>query len=237
MRPRQEQVVFLVVLALVGAMGARLLTSKPGRGPSSKGGQKPELVHYSAPDVSAVVPPVAKPQPGARALFFPPRDTRPLPPLALVEPPRDDLPALLPPTDPGPAPRQYGRWLRRRLAVQEMPGLFVAEEAPAEVATDVDAEAPGKPAPKDAAPRDGAREALRKLGYAGQQEKSEKHAAFDETPAAREARIAAYKQRYDWIQETPAEPIFGRIQNPARFALKADPARAGEPLVFVRLDP
>src|SRR5262245_16058311 len=166
MRLRQEQVVFLVVLLAVGGMGARLLTARPARGPSGKQEAKPELAHYPAPDGAAVLPPAAKPEPGARQLFVAPRDTRPLAPLELVEPPRDPLPALLPPPDPGPAPRQYGRLLRRHVEVSDVPGLFAAEEAPVEVADEEGAGAPEKPGAKD-----GAREALKKLGYAAQQEK------------------------------------------------------------------
>src|SRR6058998_2412828 len=128
MRIRQEPLVFLVAALGLGGMSYRLLN---GGATSPRGGERSsaagERKHFRAPD-----PAVALPNgntPGlARELFVPPRDTAPLPPLELVEPPRERLTVLLPPTDPGPAPKAYGKLLRQRLSAVDLPDLFVKSE-------------------------------------------------------------------------------------------------------------
>ena len=219
MKLRQEPLVFCVSALALGFMGVRLFE----RGATTlRGGDRPtaaaEREHARVPDPAVAAPNAARP-PLERELFLPPRDTAPLPPLELVEPPRDRLALLLPPTDPGPAPAAYGKLLRRALAPVDLPDLFV-ERADPEAALEDEAffglaEAERTPggAKKDADPLD------------------------ELTPSERAELIAGYKQRFDWIQRGPGELWFGRIVNPERYGLELDPARAGEALQFVRLDP
>lgn len=219
---RQEQVVFVVALLGLGGLSWSLFS---GGEVALRGGERgastAELPHHAAPDTAVALPDGRQP-PLARELFAPPRDTLPLAPLELVEPPRAPLPQLLPPGDPGPLPAAYGRLLRRELVRAELPELF-AEAAEEELGSDDFLELDGE------APRSGSRvptgESTQRDPYA------------DETPDERAARIAGYKRRYDWLQKGPGELWFGRIENADRFGLEVEPARAGEALSFVRLDP
>ena len=125
MRLRQEQVVFVATTLVLGLLSWSLFgeaAAKP-RGSRSRG-DSAEFRHYAAPPVEVALARAAATPPLLRELFAPPRDTRPLPPLELVEPPRRPLPGLRPPPDPGPAPRAYGRLLRAELAVTLVPDLF-----------------------------------------------------------------------------------------------------------------
>src|SRR5262245_60644930 len=124
MKLRQEPVVFVLSALILGALGSRLLEAgKVGLRSRARPTERAELTHFRAPD-PAVATPNKSLAPLARELFAPPSDTSPLPPLELVEPPRERLPVLLPPTDPGPAPAAYGQLLRRALAPVELPDLF-----------------------------------------------------------------------------------------------------------------
>lgn len=219
---RQEQIVFVAALLALGGMSYRLFTGGTTalRG-GERGGEGAELAHHRAPDTTVALPNASQP-PLARELFAPPRDTLPLAPLDLVEPPRERLAVLLPPTEPGPLPAAYGRLLRRALPVSEKPQLFaVAEEA--ELADDnflaLDPTAAAAPA--------------RVPGG----DKPAKDPFADETPDERMARISGYKQRYDWLQVGPGDLWFGRIENGDRFGLAVENARSGEAFLFVRLDP
>src|SRR5262245_43866032 len=102
MKMRPEQAVYPVIALGLRRLSARLVS---GGATSLRGGDRPtneaERKHFRAPDPAVAVPNAATP-PLARELFSPPRDTSPLPPLELVEPPRERLAVLLPPTDPGP---------------------------------------------------------------------------------------------------------------------------------------
>jgi len=223
MKLRQEALVFAGTVLVLGAMGYGLFGGGPGtlRG-GAKGGGEEGLRHFLAPDPARALPAGGAP-PLARALFVPPSDSAPLPPLELVEPPREPFPPLLPPTDPGPAPRAYGRLLRRALKVVDLPELFAPpEEQESEVADDafleLGSEGDAKPALVPGGPK-----------------RSEDPYA-DERPDERAARIASYKKRYDWLQRGPGELWFGRIENDDRYGLEIDPERADEALLFVRLD-
>jgi tetratricopeptide (TPR) repeat protein len=204
---RQEQLVFAVTLVLVGALTYALFARGAVRGRSTRA-QEVEFRHFEPPPVEVALPQGGVPAAPRRELFSPPRDTRPLPPLAFREPPRALLAALIPPGVPGPAPRAYGKLLRRALTVVDLPDLFV--EAP-----------PSEPE------AGGSVSALAKS--AGD--------APLETLAARERRLAGYRARYDWIQQRPGEYLFGRIQNPDRYRLTVDKTRAEEALLFVQIDP
>lgn len=98
---------------------------------------------------------------GARELFVPPSDTRPLPPLAPEEPPRAELALLLPPCDPGPAPRAFDL-LRARVARFEAPALFDPPEQPEVAAVEGDEVRAGRPARVRETP---AQELARQAGY------------------------------------------------------------------------
>ena len=228
MRLRQEQLVFVVSALVLGGLGSRLLgaTAAGTRG-GDHGKEGGERAHFVAPDTTVARPNPATP-PLQRELFLPPRDTAPLPPLELVEPPRERLTLLLPPTDPGPAAAAYGKLLRRALVPVDLPDLF-AEKPAAEGAVEDEAfldlaDDDGK-APKKAA------------RVPGQGSSTNPAPPIDLSPAEQAELEAGYKQRYDWLLHGPGEVWFGRIMNPERYGLDADPARASEALQFVRLDP
>jgi tetratricopeptide (TPR) repeat protein len=130
MQVRQEPIVFVVSALFLGWMSWGLLgggtTTRASR---SRSGAETELERFTAPDPAIALPSEATP-PLTRALFEPPSDTRPLAPLELVEPPRERLAGLLPPTDPGPAPSAYGARLRRVLEPADLPDLFADEDEP-----------------------------------------------------------------------------------------------------------
>ena len=225
MKTRQEQVVFLGAAVILGGLGYRLV----GAGATGlRGGDRTpgeaERKHFPAPDPAVAVPNAAMP-PLARELFSPPRDTSPLPPLELVEPPRERLAVLLPPTDPGPRAAAYGKLLRRKLPGVELPDLFAQrEDAAVEVEDEEFFDLAGKEKKKPAL-------------VPGAAKKEEEEPDLDLTPEERAERNDGWKQRYDWIQRGPGELWFGRIANPDRYGLSIDPARDGEALLFVRLDP
>ena len=113
MRMRQEQVVLLVCVALLGFMSWSLMQGETKKRSRDRTGGL-EFDHYVPPDVARALPAPEITPALRRELFAPPRDTRPLPPLDLVEPPRRPLPGLLPPSAPGPAPVAYGTRSGRR---------------------------------------------------------------------------------------------------------------------------
>ena len=117
MKLRQEQIVFVAVLLLLGLLSWRLLSRAEIKRPNVRSTEELELARYPAPDVGLALPTDGAHKSLARDLLSPPSDTRPLPPLDIVEPPRKPLAALLPPPEPGPAPAAYGALLRRELAV------------------------------------------------------------------------------------------------------------------------
>ncbi|HED65097.1 MAG TPA: hypothetical protein ENJ09_06020, partial [Planctomycetes bacterium] len=96
MAVRQEKLVFAATIVVLGAMSWGLFAPRTTRRRSSRSGERAELVHQRAPDVSLARPNGVTPA-LERALFAPPRDTHPLPPLELVEPPLETAAVLLPP--------------------------------------------------------------------------------------------------------------------------------------------
>ena len=129
---RQEQVVFLVAVGVLGLLmyggsgdgaseGANRRRSRSTR-PAS---QVIDAEHYPTPDLSRVIAIDREPSDLDRFLFEPPRDTRPLPLLTFDMPPRPELPELAPPTAPGPAARLFGQLLRLPVNRSEsVAGLF-----------------------------------------------------------------------------------------------------------------
>ena len=219
MRPRQEQVVFVVVVAALGLMGWRTFSGGAGRQPRPRGGDAVELAHHAPPEIEVALPSEAVP-PLSRELFTPPRDTRRLPPLDLVEPPRRTFEVLMPPGDPGPAPRAWGALLRRPAFLQEVPDLF---GAPGESGDDADA-----PAPEGGASN---------TDLVAELAADDVDPFAEESPAERAARYDGYRSRYDWLERNTRQTIFGHIRNPDRYGLKTDSSRRGEAILFVQLDP
>jgi len=124
---RKEQLVFLGTLALLGLLAYRSLGPRLGSGPGRPA--KPlDFVDRPAPDPARVQPATRSTElEGARALFAPPSDTRALPPLEFEPPPLIPFAGLRPPPVPGPAPAQYGKFLRASVALLDAPELFAAE--------------------------------------------------------------------------------------------------------------
>ncbi len=123
---RQEQLVLIGAVALLGYLtyssldgGAAQRRTRPAQAPEFESHPAPALDQVLALDRDA----------GSleRALFSPPRDTRPLPPLDFSAPPLRPLASLQPPPSPGPAARLYGQLLRGDLDFEPVAGLF--EEA------------------------------------------------------------------------------------------------------------
>ena len=123
---RQEQLVLIGAVALLGYLtyssldgGAAQRRTRPAQAPEFESHPAPALDQVLALDRDA----------GSleRALFSPPRDTRPLPPLEFAAPPLQPLASIQPPPSPGPAPKLYGELLRGDLEFEPVAGLF--EEA------------------------------------------------------------------------------------------------------------
>ncbi|MEW6072486.1 MAG: tetratricopeptide repeat protein [Planctomycetota bacterium] len=226
MRLRQEQIAFLAGLLVLALLAWRELSGSPAPVQSRTRAGTAELVHHGAPDLGLVLPDPAAAPALVRALFAPPRDTRPLPPLDLVEPPRRPLAGLLPPPVPGPAPAAYGALLRREVPAQFVADLFASfgaaggEEGDDEFFAATEEEK-------------GERSTVSLLQAA--QEPPDPFA--DETPEERTARLEGYKKRYDWILRSSGGLVFGRIENPDRFDLVTGSERASEPILFVEIDP
>lgn len=125
MQIRKEQVVLLCTLGVLGALAWRSLSGTPSRKSGSGGAQAPAFREHAPPDPALALPaPRAGHEGGGRELFAAPSDTHPLPPLEFQPPPLVLLPGLRPPPVPGPAPRQYGRFLRASVAPLDVPELF-----------------------------------------------------------------------------------------------------------------
>jgi tetratricopeptide (TPR) repeat protein len=211
----KEHAVLLGTLAVLGLLAWRGSGTEAGertraRTPRARGAAELEVERHAVPDPSLASagagPAVAA---GARDLFAPPRDTRPLAPLAVAPPPLEPLTALRPPSDPGVAPAHYGRFLRASAAPKPVPGLFAGADGEAqEEAVDE------RPTPEELALLEDAPRAL--------------------TPEQRAAELESFFALYDWVRIHEGDPLFGRIENPERYEL---PRRPAEPVLFVELDP
>lgn len=227
MNVRKEPLVFALTVAVVGFLSWRQFFR--AETPLRQGkGEAPVLERHPAPEVarSLAAPDARRIQ---RDPFSPPSNTRPLPPLELVEPPRRPLPVLRPPPWPAPAPRLYARLLAELPSVKPVDGLFAA-------AGEEDAE------------QRAASELLAQFGALKEQEKSaqDPKAAVlaapgskqpePETADERAARLDSYRQLYDWIQLDEYDYLFGSIENKDRFAL-GSLERASEPVLLREVDP
>jgi tetratricopeptide (TPR) repeat protein len=219
MNLRQEQVVFLVVAAILGFMvygelGSDAPSSRSRRR-SSANAQAMETESFPAPDISLVTAPDRDPRSLNRSLFEPPRDTRPLPLLMFSMPPRPALPGLIPTTEPGPAPKLFGDLLRRPASPVDRTGGLFDETGAAEGAAD-EFDTLEDPFAEPESADDGEDLPLDTDLFTA-----------DEIAE----RIASYQKLYDWIRLESLR--FGHIQNKDRFSLEAHP---NEPIEFMELD-
>ena len=227
MRLRQEQTVFIASAAVLALLVWNFNSDRSASIRGGRSSQAAEFEDYAPPDIAHALTDESFAPPLSREVFEPPRDTRPLPPLELAEPPRLSLAGLLPPTDPGPSPQSFGRLLRRTHEPVDLPDLFDSPEDDFEFESDEDFM---RLAEEDEEPQ---RRSL--IRTAADEEDLDPYA--DETPAERAARFAGYRGRYDWIRRGPGDVWFGRIQNEDRYRLLTDPDLGAEPLLFVRLKP
>ena len=211
---RQEQIVFVGAALLLGSMSYFMIKdSGAARRSRRASSNELEFVNYKAPRIDIALS-NGRNMLLERELFHPPRDTRPLPVLALIEPPRLDLEQLFAVSDPGPRARHFGRFLRRSMSPVEDLELFGA------LAEDFDEE--------DSS-------ATADLLTQGGDLESTDHS--NETPADTKARLEGYQRKYDWILRGAGNQVFGRILNEDPFGLKLDASRLGEPLLFVEVIP
>lgn len=211
---RQEQVVFVGAALLLGSMSYFMIQdSGASRRSRRSNASELEFEDYRAPKIEIALS-NGRTMPLERELFHPPRDTRPLPLLPLIEPPRLELEQLFAPSDPGPRPKHFGRLLRRSMSPVEDLELFGT------LAQDFEEEAPLSSAEL--------------LTQAGESESTD-HG--NETPAETKARLEGYLRKYDWILRGAGNQVFGRILNEDRFGLRLDANRLGEPLLFVEVIP
>lgn len=149
---RKEHVVLVLTAGLLGWLGWSSTRSAP-KAVSNKRAPAPELALHPAPDVKLALP-QSRDADSVRELFSPPSDTRPLPLLELQPPPLVALPALRPPTEPGPAPSVYWRTLRVVPKVLPVADLFAAAvDAPAEAAAAAPTKAIKELSPQERAER------------------------------------------------------------------------------------
>jgi tetratricopeptide (TPR) repeat protein len=223
MRLRQEQ---LVLIAALGVVAAGFLGG-PGSARASRdraGASEAVLPRFLAPawpQAGKGVPDsaasngsaggsagrsAAQGSPGdvtslvQRALFSPPRDTRPLDPLIFEAPPLPPLRRLAPPGENGPAVAHFARYLGRNVVA------VVSNEAPSAT----DAESAAAPAELQSP-------------FAG----ATSFSGLD--PTERLEAQNAFKGQYDWLR-TESELLFGQIVDGDRFGLllqsrEADPVR------------
>jgi tetratricopeptide (TPR) repeat protein len=225
----REQLVLVGTVLVLVLVGWMKLSGEEGPTRGPRRAAAPELEAYSAPDLDLVLPPDAWDEGALRALFTPPRDTRPLPPLALAEPPLPELPGIAPPPSPGPAPGSWGTLLRTRVERVDVPGLFDELDATLAGGGAFDAEFFG------VGDDGGAEEAGGEPESPPDPFEGPAYEPLDDL-AARTARLESYRRLYDWIQLGAAELLFGRIENRDRFALDHG-GREAEALLFTVLDP
>jgi len=123
---RKEPILFAVVALLAGwYVKSNWSSGTRSSDPRSK------ALDYGAPtvpDPARTAVPKDRRDALSRDLFSQPRDTEPLPPLALAVPPLEPLGALAPPTPWGPVPALHAKFLRVAPRVVAAPGLFDAGE-------------------------------------------------------------------------------------------------------------
>ena len=136
MQIKQEQVVFLLVLALLGWWTYTDLSTGTDRKRGARRSEAPVWTSYAVADPSIALPLEGRRDMLPRDLFSPPSDTAPLPPLSLVPPPKATPAQLLPPPTGSFSVAAYSKFLRVDVAPTPAPNLFAAPvfEAPSEEA-------------------------------------------------------------------------------------------------------
>lgn len=188
---RQEQVVLLATLGILGLLGwSAFKTPTKLRGSTSKASKESTtLERHTAPDTKLALPAPRTLAELDRNVFSKPSDTRPLPPLGLSEPPIAPLWGTRPLPSFDIAPAAFAALLRADATPTVVPGLFdVAEDV------EVEAQAP-EPAPAEVEVELSAQE--------------------------RAQRAESWKKLYDWMRLGDAPPLYGQIRNPDRYGLAA----------------
>ncbi len=217
MKLRQEVWVFLGVVLILGWLLWGRLSKDPAPRTRTRADAL-EMLRTAVPDIAITQPGDGDERRVARALFEPPTDTRPLAPLGFEEPPREPLAALAPPPLPGPRARHFAPHLTRVAARIETPDLFAgAGAAPGFGGVDV-VDSIGVPATAEGA---GTLVGMASAGLGA---------------ADRSVLEEGYRRLHDWIELVPGRPLFGRIANADRFALR-QPSHADTPIRFEELDP
>ena len=124
MELRKEPIVFTVSALVLGGLAWSTLSADAGKRGGPKKAEPLAIQDHAAPDVAQALPTARVSKPGARDLFSPPSDTRPLPPLGLEPPPLTPLDSIAPPPIPGPASKLWGRSLRVPARTIAVPDLF-----------------------------------------------------------------------------------------------------------------
>jgi len=205
MKVRQEQVVFLVVAAIVAGMyfSGREGSSRPGRPDRST---SKELVEYDARTPLDGAATDAR----STALFSPPSDSRPLPPLDFVAPPLPQPLALAPPPASGLGTASFGPLLRTAVRRGEDYDLFDAFDLESGSGGDGDSRF------ADVEIGD---------GIDPDQLESEERRELE----------ALYRRLYDVVDLEDLGVQYGRIVNETPYGL-SDGDRMDEPLRFVQID-
>ena len=238
MQWRKEHAVLFVTVIVLGMLARGRLTKTSLRG-SRRVGVSPELAAHPIPDLAECLPGEGiKRGNFARDLFRAPRDTSPLPFLALVMPPLETLETLAPPTAFGPGPAAYNLFLRRPLEERApVAGLFELSQSTSDEFVGIDFEEPKTPEPARSPEVDAERaraERFAALGYTVDTAETNTEPEFDSTLTSEERaeRTAAYKRLYDWVYVGSLK--FGHIQNEDRYALEARPE---DSILFAEVDP
>lgn len=124
MEVKQEQAVFIGVLALLGWWTWSDLTGGSSRARQSRRQDPPVWTSYDAADPALALPRGDRADFLPRDLFSPPSDTAPLPALALEPPPAQTPPQLLPPPTRSLAVAAYSTYLREDVVLTPVPDLF-----------------------------------------------------------------------------------------------------------------
>ena len=222
----KEPALLIGVALIIGVLFLRL-DAEPASLRGRKKAEALELQESRLPDVARAKPRTAGNEAGAstRDLFVQPSDTRPLPPLDWIDPPRAELAAIFPPLDPGPAPALFGEFLRREM-VRIDSNASGATNLALPVFDDL------LDSGRGGSDTNGVRSALRELGKRIGSE--EEDATL--SPAERAAQRASYRRVYDWIELSGAITIYGSIENEDRFGLFLD-ERSAAPVVFRQINP
>lgn len=215
---RQEAVVLGLTTMLLGYWLYGDVTTGNAQRLSGRKEAAPEFIDYFSPGIDVALPPKGgRTAVIGRDLFSPPRDTAPLPTLALDEPPLEPLMALRVPFAWGPEPRAMGSVLQADPRGERVQGLFagLALEDGSEIeATDLEGESG----------------ALSGLGYAG--DSSDDDLLADLVADDPAERLAGYRKLYDSIQIPGMK--WGRIRNEDRWTLNRRPEDA---VLFEEIDP